>query len=78
MTDLLTKVESFCAEMDMSPSRFGREFMNDPGFVWRLRAGGECLPRTAQRLLSEMEGARGRASPEATVKGPKVKTEIHP
>lgn len=38
----------------MAPSRFGRNILNDPGFVYRLRNGGECRPSTIDKVRKEM------------------------
>lgn len=40
-------VEKFIAEMDMTPTAFGKKFASDPRFVFQLREGRE--PRTATR-----------------------------
>lgn len=68
MADLLSEIEKFCAEFGVSESGFGRRFMGDPGFVSALKAGRECLPRTAQRARDAMQTRRylgGSDAPEA-------------
>lgn len=68
MADLLSEIEKFCADFGVSDSGFGRRFMGDPGFVFRLRAGGECLPRTAQRARDAINAQKvtgGADAPEA-------------
>ncbi len=35
--ELLTDIEAFLAERNMSPTAFGREIMGDPRFVFDLR-----------------------------------------
>ena len=54
MTDFLNEIEAYLTRTDTKPSRFGREFVCDPGFVARLRRGGECKPSTIDRVRSEM------------------------
>ncbi len=63
MSDPLTEIEQFCKDTGMSASAFGRRFMNDPGFVFRLRAGGDLRSRTAKKLTALMIEERGRAAP---------------
>lgn len=47
-------VEAFLTRTGMAPSRFGRDLLNDPGFVYRLRNGSECRPSTIDRVRAEM------------------------
>lgn len=54
MQQFRTEVEAFLSQHDMKPSTFGREFLNDPGFVFRLRDGGECRPSTMEAVRSKM------------------------
>ena len=54
MDTFISEVEAFLSRTGMKPSRFGREFASDPGFVPRLRSGGECLPRTMERIETAM------------------------
>lgn len=50
MFELLHEIEAYCLARPMAPTVFGREAMNDPSFVNRLREGSECLPRTVRRV----------------------------
>lgn len=34
---LLAQIDAFCAEWDMNQTEFGRQAVNDPAFVTRLR-----------------------------------------
>ncbi len=49
---LLAKIQAYCAASGMKPSVFGLKAVNDGKLVPRLEAGGECLPRTAQKILA--------------------------
>jgi hypothetical protein len=60
MAKLLSEIERFCSDTGLSPSGFGRRFMRDPGFVFRLRAGSEVMPSTAEKLRSAMAKERRR------------------
>jgi hypothetical protein len=55
---LLRKVEKFLNRSDTPPTRFGREAVNDPRFVFDLRRGREPRPRTVLRVRAFLEGAR--------------------
>jgi 2,4-dienoyl-CoA reductase-like NADH-dependent reductase (Old Yellow Enzyme family) len=48
---LLQKVEEHIKRHRMAPSRFGREAVGDPKFVFDLRDGREVRSRTARRVL---------------------------
>ena len=55
---LLREVERFLRITNVPPARFGREVMGDPRFVFDLRNGREPRPRTKERVLKFLEGAR--------------------
>ena len=55
---LLRKVEKFLSNSDIPPTRFGREAMGDPRFVFDLRNGREPRPETIQRVIAFLETAR--------------------
>ena len=55
---LLRTVEKFLRISDIPPTRFGREVMGDPRFVFDLRNGREPRPDTIQRVLAFLETAR--------------------
>jgi len=48
--DLVKRIERFCEENGMHVTAFGKEAVNDPSFVSRLRAGRECRRRTLGRV----------------------------
>ena len=55
---LLLQVEKFLRISAIPPTRFGREAMGDPRFVFDLRNGREPRPETVQRVLSFLDSAR--------------------
>ena len=72
MSELLALIADYCERTSTAPSTFGRRALGDPGFVARLQSGGQCLPRTMDRVRAYMaenpSGARKAAStpePEA-------------
>ncbi|MBM1843901.1 hypothetical protein JQW92_18185 [Sulfitobacter pseudonitzschiae] len=54
MENFKTAIEDYLMRTGMKPSKFGREFLNDPGFVYRLREGGECRPSTIEKVKKSM------------------------
>ena len=54
---LLRKVEKFLRLSDIPPTRFGRDVMGDPRFVFDLRNGREPRPETIRRVLAFLEAA---------------------
>lgn len=50
MKQLLADIHTYCARAGISTATFGSYALNDSGFVARLEAGGECLPRTEARV----------------------------
>ena len=55
---LLRKVENFLRISEIPPTRFGREVMGDPRFVFDLRNGREPRPGTIRRVLAFLEGGQ--------------------
>lgn len=53
---LLREVEKFLRQNDTPPTRFGREAVGDPRFVFDLRNGRDPRPRTIERVLAYLEG----------------------
>jgi hypothetical protein len=47
---LLREVEKFLRSTDVAPTRFGRDVMGDPRFVFDLRNGREPRERTVERV----------------------------
>lgn len=52
---LLQRVERFIKERRMPPTRFGREALRDPCFVFDLRDGREPRSRTTRRVLDYLD-----------------------
>ena len=66
MEQFISEIHSYCARAGMSASAFGLAAMNDHKFVGRLEAGGQCLPRTMQRVRAFMESNPHLANSSAT------------
>jgi hypothetical protein len=52
---LLREVERFLRQSDVAPTRFGREAVGDPRFVFDLRNGRDPRPTTIARVLAYLE-----------------------
>jgi len=52
---LLRQVEKFLRQSDTSPTRFGREAVGDPRFVFDLRNGRDPRPSTIERVRAFLE-----------------------
>lgn len=52
---LLREVEKFLRRSDVAPTRFGRDAVGDPRFVFDLRNGRDPRPRTIKRVLAYLE-----------------------
>ena len=55
---LLREVEQFLRRSQTPPTRFGRDAMGDPRFVFDLRKGREPRPLTAARVRQFLEAAQ--------------------
>lgn len=55
--NLLREVEKFLRRYDTAPTRFGREALGDPRFVFDLRNGRDPRPRTVKRVQAYLEAA---------------------
>ena len=55
---LLRKVEKYLRISDIPPTRFGREAMGDPRFVFDLRNGREPRPDTVRRVVAFLEASQ--------------------
>ena len=53
--NLLREVEKFLNRSQTAPTRFGREAVGDPRFVFDLRRGREPRPRTVRRVRAFLE-----------------------
>ena len=54
---LLRRIEHYLRGSGMPPTRFGREAVGDPRFVFDLRAGREPRPETTRRVLARIDGS---------------------
>ena len=57
---LLRRIERHLSATGMPPTRFGRDAVGDPRFVFDLRAGREPRPETTRRVLTWLDGSAGR------------------
>jgi len=57
---LLARIERFLRRTRIPATRFGREAMGDPRFVFDLRRGREPGPRTAARALAWLDREEGQ------------------
>ena len=55
---LLREVEKFLRQSDVAPTRFGREAVGDPRFVFDLRNGRDPRPTTVARVRAYLEAAQ--------------------
>jgi hypothetical protein len=53
--NLLREIEKFLRRNDTPPTRFGREVVGDPRFVFDLRNGRDPRPKTVQRVLAYLQ-----------------------
>ena len=53
--NLLRDIEKFLSRSHTPPTRFGREAVGDPRFVFDLRKGREPRPGTEQRVRAFLE-----------------------
>lgn len=52
---LLRDVEKFLRQTDIAPTRFGRDVVRDPRFVFDLRNGRDPRPATIARVRAYLE-----------------------
>jgi hypothetical protein len=55
---LLREVEKFLRHSDVAPTRFGRDAVGDPRFVFDLRNGRDPRPSTIARVRAYLETAQ--------------------
>lgn len=55
---LLRTVEKYLRESDMAPTRFGRNVVGDPRFVFDLRRGRDPRPATVERVRAYLEAVQ--------------------
>ena len=54
---LLLRIERYLRSTDTPPTRFGREVVGDPNFVFDLRNGREARAKTVTRVMRFLEVA---------------------
>jgi len=54
---LLREVERFLRQNGTAATRFGREALGDPRFVFDLRNGRDPRPQTVERVLAYLQEA---------------------
>lgn len=59
---LLRRIELYLRTSDMPPTRFGRETLGDPRFVFDLRSGREPRPETEQRVRVWLDAHESRGA----------------
>lgn len=64
---LLHRIEQFLKARRIPPTRFGRDVVGDPNFIFDLRDGRDPRERTIQRVLAYLDrverGSVGKAGP---------------
>ncbi len=55
---LLREVEKFLRRCDVPPTRFGRDAVGDPRFVFDLRNGRDPRPVTVARVIAYLESSQ--------------------
>jgi 2,4-dienoyl-CoA reductase-like NADH-dependent reductase (Old Yellow Enzyme family) len=60
---LLERVEAYLRATRMPPTRFGREALRDPNFVFNLREGRKLRPSTSRRLEAFLSARESAAVP---------------
>jgi hypothetical protein len=53
--NLLREVEKYLRHSELAPTRFGRDVMGDPRFVFDLRNGRDPRPTTVARVRAYLE-----------------------
>ena len=55
LVNLLREVEKFLRRSETAPTRFGRDVVGDPRFVFDLRNGRDPRPTTVARVRAYLE-----------------------
>lgn len=61
------EIEAFIAKNGIAPTRFGKDAVGDPKFVFDLRRGREPSWRTAERVKAFMAGFCPAPTPQGEV-----------
>lgn len=65
---ILRRVEAYLRATKMPPTRFGREALRDPNFVFNLRAGRQLRASTARRVEAFLDTREISAAPREPVR----------
>jgi hypothetical protein len=60
--ELLAEIAAFCERSSMSAATFGKQAMGDPRFVYDIRSGRQCLPRTVEKARAFIAAHAERAA----------------
>jgi hypothetical protein len=60
VVDLLRRIEFYLRRSGTRPTRFGRDAVRDPRFVFDLRRGREPRPRVTERVTAFLDEAERR------------------
>lgn len=60
---LLHRIERYLKVRRMPPTRFGREAVGDPSFVFNLRNGREPRSATVKRVLDYLDARDAQLAP---------------
>ena len=60
---LLHRIEQYLRKQRVPPTRFGREAVGDPCFVFDLRDGREPRPRTVRKVTAYMDQVEAELRP---------------
>ncbi|WP_026792194.1 hypothetical protein [Pleomorphomonas oryzae] len=63
ITELLSRIECYCAARGISESTFGLYVVNDGKFVARVRAGGSMTLKTFERVEAALASDPGGQPP---------------
>jgi hypothetical protein len=55
---LLREIERFLRQSEIAPTRFGRNAVGDPRFVFDLRKGRDPRPQTEARVRAYLEAVQ--------------------
>ena len=67
---LLREVEKFLRHRRVPPTRFGRDAVGDPRFVFDLRRGREPRPQTVERVRAYLDPCNDAPGNVAGSRGP--------
>ncbi len=67
--DILTQIDAFCARHGLAETRFARMVLNDPSFVYRLRAGADIKRSTIVKVRKFMDSYKPRPTTRRRAEG---------